>query len=815
MPEANDGRIIPIDIEQEMKRSYLDYAMSVIVGRALPDVRDGLKPVQRRILYGMYESGTTPDKAYKKSARIVGDVMGRYHPHGDAAIYDTMVRMAQDFSFRYPLVDGHGNFGSVDGDPPAAMRYTEVRLSRLALEMLSDIEKNTVDFIPNFDESLEEPLVLPSRFPNLLVNGSAGIAVGYATNIPPHNLGEVIDGAVLLIDDPEADDDALLKTVKGPDFPTGGLILGREGIREAYLTGRGTVTIRSKTVIENLSGGKSQIVVTEIPFQVNKAKLIEKIAQLVRDKEVDGISDLRDESDRSGMRIVIELKRDANPNVILNQLFKHTQLQDNFGIIMLVLVGNKPRVLSLREVLNHYLAHQSEVVTRRTRYDLEKAEERAHILEGLRIALDHIDEVINLIRSSRTEEIAREGLMKEFGLSEKQAQAILDMRLRRLTGLERDKIEEEYNELLKIIAYYKELLADPRKIMGVVKEELLKIKEKFADPRRTQITKSEDDLTVADLIAEEDIVVTMTHSGYIKRLPVTTYKSQRRGGKGITAINTKEEDFVEHLFITSTHDYVLFFTNQGRVYQLRGYDIPEASRQARGTAIVNLLPIVPGERITAAIPIKEFSDDLYLLMCTGNGITKKTVLSEYQTIRRGGIIGISLGEGDELIGVHLTNGEQEVILATKKGQSIRFSETEIRAMGRVARGVRGITLRSGDRVVGMDVVRKDADLLVITELGFGKRTPLSQYRVQTRGGIGLKTLKVTERNGEIVGVKVVYPEHELMVITASGIIIRVNVGEISSLGRDTQGVKIMRLGNDDRVVALAEVAGKEEEVNGE
>lgn len=815
MPEANDGRIIPIDIEQEMKRSYLDYAMSVIVGRALPDVRDGLKPVQRRILYGMYESGTTPDKAYKKSARIVGDVMGRYHPHGDAAIYDTMVRMAQDFSFRYPLVDGHGNFGSVDGDPPAAMRYTEVRLSRLALEMLSDIEKNTVDFIPNFDESLEEPLVLPSRFPNLLVNGSAGIAVGYATNIPPHNLGEVIDGAVLLIDDPEADDDALLKTVKGPDFPTGGLILGREGIREAYLTGRGTVTIRSKTVIENLSGGKSQIVVTEIPFQVNKAKLIEKIAQLVRDKEVDGISDLRDESDRSGMRIVIELKRDANPNVILNQLFKHTQLQDNFGIIMLVLVGNKPRVLSLREVLNHYLAHQSEVVTRRTRYDLEKAEERAHILEGLRIALDHIDEVINLIRSSRTEEIAREGLMKEFGLSEKQAQAILDMRLRRLTGLERDKIEEEYNELLKIIAYYKELLADPRKIMGVVKEELLKIKEKFADPRRTQITKSEDDLTVEDLIAEEDIVVTMTHSGYIKRLPVTTYKSQRRGGKGITAINTKEEDFVEHLFITSTHDYVLFFTNQGRVYQLRGYDIPEASRQARGTAIVNLLPIVPGERITAAIPIKEFSDDLYLLMCTGNGITKKTVLSEYQTIRRGGIIGISLGEGDELIGVHLTNGEQEVILATKKGQSIRFSETEIRAMGRVARGVRGITLRSGDRVVGMDVVRKDADLLVITELGFGKRTPLSQYRVQTRGGIGLKTLKVTERNGEIVGVKVVYPEHELMVITASGIIIRVNVGEISSLGRDTQGVKIMRLGNDDRVVALAEVAGKEEEVNGE
>ena len=815
MPEIHDGKIIPIDIEKEMRRSYLDYAMSVIVGRALPDVRDGLKPVHRRILYSMYESGTTPDKPYKKSARIVGDVMGRYHPHGDSSIYDALVRLAQDFSIRLPLVDGHGNFGSVDGDPPAAMRYTEVRLEKVAIELLRDIEKNTVDFGPNFDESLQEPLVLPSRFPNLLVNGSSGIAVGMATNIPPHNLGEVIDGAVLLIDDPEAEEEELLKIVKGPDFPTGGIIMGREGIRSAYLTGRGSIKIRSKTRIETLSGGKSQIIVTEIPYQVNKAKLIEKIAHLVRDKIVEGISDLRDESDRSGMRIVIELKRDVNPQVVLNLLYKHTQLQDSFGLIMLVLVENEPKYLSLREVLHYYLKHQSEIVTRRTRYDLQKAEDRAHILEGFRIALDHIDEVIKTIRGSHTDVIAKERLISNFGLSEKQAQAILDMRLRRLTGLERDKIEEEYDQLLKTIAYYKELLSDHHKIMAVVKKELLEIKEKFSDERRTKITLEDNtDLAVEDLIADEDIVVTMTHYGYIKRLPVTTYKNQKRGGRGITALSKREEDFVEHLFITSTHDHVLFFTNMGRVYQLRGFDIPEASRQARGVAIINLLQLEPKERITATIPVREFSEDYYLLMCTRNGIVKKTVLSEYKNNRKHGLLALNIDAGDELIGVHLTDGDKEITLVTKKGASIRFSEKQIRPTGRITRGVKGISLRSGDQVVGVDVVKSDGELLVLTEKGFGKRTPFPQYRVQSRGGKGIKTLKETKQKGDIVGMKVVYPEHELMVITASGIIIRVTVSDISSMGRDTQGVKIMRLGEDDKVVALAGVVGKAED-NGE
>jgi len=815
LPEIHEGKIIPIDIEKEMRRSYLDYAMSVIVGRALPDVRDGLKPVHRRILYSMYESGTTPDKPYKKSARIVGDVMGRYHPHGDSSIYDALVRLAQDFSIRLPLVDGHGNFGSVDGDPPAAMRYTEVRLEKVAIELLRDIEKNTVDFGPNFDESLQEPLVLPSRFPNLLVNGSSGIAVGMATNIPPHNLGEVIDGAVLLIDDPEAEEEELLKIVKGPDFPTGGIIMGREGIRSAYLTGRGSIKIRSKTRIETLSGGKSQIIVTEIPYQVNKAKLIEKIAHLVRDKIVEGISDLRDESDRSGMRIVIELKRDVNPQVVLNLLYKHTQLQDSFGLIMLVLVENEPKYLSLREVLHYYLKHQSEIVTRRTRYDLQKAEDRAHILEGFRIALDHIDEVIKTIRGSHTDVIAKERLISNFGLSEKQAQAILDMRLRRLTGLERDKIEEEYDQLLKTIAYYKELLSDHHKIMAVVKKELLEIKEKFSDERRTKITLEDNtDLAVEDLIADEDIVVTMTHYGYIKRLPVTTYKNQKRGGRGITALSKREEDFVEHLFITSTHDHVLFFTNMGRVYQLRGFDIPEASRQARGVAIINLLQLEPKERITATIPVREFSEDYYLLMCTRNGIVKKTVLSEYKNNRKHGLLALNIDAGDELIGVHLTDGDKEITLVTKKGASIRFSEKQIRPTGRITRGVKGISLRSGDQVVGVDVVKSDGELLVLTEKGFGKRTPFPQYRVQSRGGKGIKTLKETKQKGDIVGMKVVYPEHELMVITASGIIIRVTVSDISSMGRDTQGVKIMRLGEDDKVVALAGVVGKAED-NGE
>ncbi|NLC53601.1 MAG: DNA gyrase subunit A [Firmicutes bacterium] len=811
MAEITDGKILPIKIEQEMKRSYLSYAMSVIVGRALPDVRAGLKPVHRRILNGMYESGTTPDKPYKKSARIVGDVMGRYHPHGDAAIYDSIVRMAQDFSYRNPLVDGHGNFGSVDGDPPAAMRYTEVRLSRLAVEMLTDIEKKTVDFVPNFDGSLEEPAVLPSRFPNLLVNGSAGIAVGMATNIPPHNLGEVIDGAVLLIDNPEADAEALMKVVKGPDFPTGGIILGREGIRDAFLTGRGSIKVRAKTGIETLNNGKSQIIVTELPYQVNKARLIEKIADLVRNKVIEGITDLRDESDRSGMRIVIELKRDTNPNVLLNQLYKHTQLQDSFGVIMLVLVDNEPRVLGLRDLLRHYLDHQKEIITRRTRFDLEKAEARAHIVEGLRIAMDHIDAVIKLIRSSRTVEIAREGLMTNFGLSERQAQAILDMRLQSLTGLQREKLEEEYAELQKTIAYYRELLADAAKIMGVVKDELLAIKEKFADPRRTEIAQSEEDISIEDLIANEDIVVTITHNGYIKRLPVTTYKSQRRGGKGITGINTKEEDFVEHLFITSTHDYVLFFTNQGRVYQLRGFDIPEASRQARGMAIVNLIPLNPGEKINTYIPVQDFREDLFLLMCTRNGIVKKTALSQYANNRRSGLIGINLDEGDELIGVRRTDGEREIIIFTRHGQALRFSETETRPMGRTTRGVKGINLRPGDQVVGMDVIRDNAELLVITEHGYGKRTPFAQYRIQARGGIGIKTLNRTAKTGEVIGGGVVYPEHELMLINASGLVIRVTVSDISSMGRNTQGVKIMHLGEEDRIVAVARVVSRQEE----
>lgn len=810
MAELSEGKIIPIVLEEEMKKSFLDYAMSVILDRALPDVRDGLKPVHRRILYGMYESGTTPDKPYRKSARIVGDVMGRYHPHGDAAIYDTMVRMAQDFSFRHMLVDGHGNFGSVDGDSPAAMRYTEVRMSKLAMEMLRDIDKKTVDFKPNFDESLEEPVVLPARFPNLLVNGSSGIAVGMATNIPPHNLGEVIDGAIQLIDNPETEDKELLKLIKGPDFPTGGIILGREGIKNAYLKGKGSIKVRARAKIEEMSGGKHRILVNEIPYQVNKARLVEQIAGLVRDKTIDGITDLRDESDRTGMRIVIELRRDVNPNIVLNQLYKHTMMQQSFGANMMVLVNNTPKVATLREILTYYLEHQKEVVTRRTQFDLAKAEDRAHILEGLRIALDHIDEVIALIRASRTVEIAREGLMSKFGLSEKQAQAILDMRLQRLTGLERDKIESEYAEVRKLIAYYRDLLSDVNKIMQVIKGELTEIKNKYADPRRTEITLSEDEeFGIEDLIADEDIVVTITHFGYIKRLPVTTYRSQRRGGRGITAISTKEEDFVEHLFITSTHQTILFFTNQGRVYRLKGHEIPEAGRQARGTAIINLVQVEPGERINAVIPIKDFDNESFLLMCTQKGVVKKTALAEYQSNRKGGLIGINLDENDELIDVKLTDGNQEVFIVTERGQSIRFPETEVRTMGRASRGVKGITLADDDLVVGMDISNERADLLVITSTGIGKRTPVSEYRLQSRGGKGIKTMKLTKKHGLIVGIKVVLENDELMVITAEGVIIRTKVKDIPETGRDTQGVKIMKPDENDRIVALARVIGEE------
>ncbi|NYE57606.1 DNA gyrase subunit A [Carboxydothermus ferrireducens] len=807
------GKVLPVKLEEEMKSSYLDYAMSVIVGRALPDVRDGLKPVHRRILYAMHILGMTPDKPHRKSAHIVGEVLGKFHPHGDVAVYDAMVRMAQDFSTRYPLIDGHGNFGSVDGDSAAAMRYTEARMAKITVEMLRDIDKETVDFMPNYDNSTKEPVVLPSRIPNLLVNGSSGIAVGMATNIPPHNLREVIDGVVKMIDDPEVEIGELMKIIKGPDFPTGGKIMGRQGIRQAYTTGRGTIKVRAVTTFEKLSGGKTAIIVTELPYQVNKAKLIEKIAELVRDKKIDGIADLRDESDRKGMRIVIELKRDANPQVVLNQLFKHTQLQDTFGIIMLALVDNQPRILNLKEILFYYLEHQKDVVTRRTRYDLNKAEERAHILEGLKIALANLDEVIKIIRGSKDVDTARDGLMSRFGLTEKQAQAILDMRLQRLTALEREKINEEYRELIKKIEYFNSILADERVLLGVIRQELLEIKEKYGDARRTQITNEESIFDEEDLIAEEDMVITITHQGYIKRLPVDTYKNQRRGGRGVTAMATKEEDFVRHLFVTSTHNYLLFFTNKGKVYRLKVHEIPEAGRQAKGTPIVNLLYVDQDERITAIIPVKEFTDDHYLFMVTKNGIVKKTVLSEYDSSRRDGIIALSLEEGDKLIDVKLSTGQEEVIIGTKKGIAIRFSETDVRPMGRTARGVKGISLSPGDEVIGLEVVDEQAELLTVTSKGFGKKTPFSEYRVQGRGGKGIINMKVTQKNGEVVGIVAVRPEDEVMAISGEGIMIRVKAAEISTQGRATQGVTLMKLNKDDQLTAVAKIAAQEDEEN--
>lgn len=808
MVEPKDGKVIPISIEEEMKRSYLLYSMSVIVGRALPDVRDGLKPIHRRILYAMSELGLTPDKPHRKSATIVGEVMGKYHPHGDAAIYETLVRMAQDFSHRYPLIDGHGNFGSIDGDPPAAMRYTEARMAKITLKLLADIDKETVDFVPNFDESLKEPTVLPARFPNLLVNGSSGIAVGMATNIPPHNLGEVIDAVIMLIDKPDASVKELMTVIKGPDFPTGGLIMGRDGIREAYTTGRGAIKMRARARIETSSSGKTRILVTEIPYQVNKARLIESIAELVRDKKIDGITDLRDESDREGMRIVIELRRDANPNVVLNQLYKHTQMEDTFGVIMLVLVDGQPRVLNLKETLHYYIEHQKEVVTRRTRFELARAEERAHILEGLKIALDNLDAIITLIRESRTPEVAREGLMKKFKLSEKQAQAILDMRLQRLTGLERKKIEDEYVDVIKLIAKLKGILADEKRVLEVIKEELLAIKEEYADPRRTEIAAAATKLDVEDLIAEEDIVVTLTHQGYIKRLPLTTYRSQRRGGRGVTGMSTKEEDFVEHLFVTTTHEYILFFTDKGKIYSIKAYEVPEASRQARGTAVVNLISLSPGESIRAVIPIREFADDKYLVMATRQGVIKKTALSMYDNARRSGVIAIDLAEGDDLVSVKLTSGDEELIIVTAQGQSIRFKEEEVRPLGRIAHGVKGISLAKGDTVVGMDVVRDGCDLLVVTANGFGKRTPLAEYRLQSRGGKGIKTLKVTPKTGPAADVKVLTGDDELMIISAEGIIIRMNAADIPQQGRSTQGVRVMKLEPGDKVVSVAQVVGK-------
>lgn len=807
--EYTDGKIIPITLEAEMQRSYLHYAMFVNVDRALPDVRDGLKPVQRRILYGMSELGLRPDRPYRKSARAVGDVMAKYHPHGDAAIYDTMVRMAQDFSTRYPLIDGHGNWGSIDGDPPAAMRYTEARLSPIAMEMLRDIEKDTVDFVPNFDESTEQPAVLPSRVPNLLINGALGIGVAMATNIPPHNLREVVDALVLLIDKPDATVEELMRVVPGPDFPTAGLIVGRSGIREAYTTGRGRIIMRARTQIEQMQGGRHRIVVTEIPYMVNKATLVERIAELHNEKRVDGIVALRDESDREGMRIVIELRRDANPHVVLNQLFKHSQMQETFGVIMLALVDGEPKLLNLKEMLAHYLDFQREVVTRRTRFELRKAEERAHILEGLRIALDNIDEIIALIRSAESDADARTKLMSRFGLTERQAVAILDMQLRRLTGLEREKIEAEYAELLQTIARLKAILADEGKLMNLIKEELLDIRERFGDPRRTEITSGESEIDYEDLIAEEDIVVTLTHAGYIKRLPVDTYRSQRRGGRGITALNTKEEDFVEHLFITSTHTYIHFVTNLGKVYRLRGHEIPEAGRNARGTNIINLIPIEKNEVVQVAIPVSTYDENLYLMMATRNGVVKKTPLTEYDS-SRSGIIGISLDEGDELVGALMTDGSEEILLVTALGQAIRFSEDDVRPMGRQARGVRGITLEPGDAVVSIDAVRDDTDLLVISEHGYGKRTPLDEYRKTGRGGKGIRTLRITEKNGKIVGARVVRRDEELMVISAQGVMIRVAVGDISQQGRSAQGVTVMKLQEGDTVQAVAQLAGKDD-----
>ena len=807
-----DSRIIQHEIHDEMKNSYIDYAMSVIVGRALPDVRDGMKPVHRRILYGMDRLGTTPDKPYKKSARIVGEVMGKYHPHGDSSIYDAMVRMAQDFSMRYPLVDGHGNFGSIDGDGAAASRYTEARMSPFSLQMLRDIDKDTVDFVPNFDGEEKEPVVLPSRIPNLLVNGSNGIAVGMATNIPPHNLNECIDGCVCMIDDPECTVEDLMKHIKGPDFPTGAKILGRSGIREAYRTGTGKIKVRACCEIEETRNGRSRILVTEIPYAVNKATLIQRIADLVKDKSIDGISDIRDESSREGLRIVIELKRDANPQITLNQLYKHTALQDNFSVIMLALVDGQPKVLNLREIIYEYLMFQKEVITRRTKFDLDKAEARAHILEGLRIALDNIDEVIKTIRESYSD--AKERLMERFGLSEIQAQAILDMRLARLQGLEREKIEAEYTELMQRIAYYKSLLADEHLLMGVIKDELLEIKEKWGGKRLTKIEHDVEDFDDEDLVEEEKVAVTLTHLGYIKRVPASVYKSQKRGGKGITGLKTRDSDFVKDLIMTSTHDYLMFFTNSGKAYKLKAFEIPEASRTARGTPAINFLNLMQRERITAVIPVKDFSDDKYLIAVTRKGTIKKTALSEFDTKRATGLIAINLKDDDQLIGIQQSTGTNDIIIVTKNGKCIRFSEEDVRPMGRIAGGVRAIKLEKDDEVVSMCLVEEDQQLLAVTANGFGKRTPVKGYKKQVRGGKGLLTYDKSKfgKTGELVGALVVDSSDEIMLINSEGTIIRISAGDVSVLGRATQGVKIMKFDDETKLVAMAKVINEDEEI---
>ena len=809
--EDRDGKIVERDIEEEMKTAYIDYAMSVIVSRALPDVRDGLKPVHRRILYTMYEDGLTSDKPYRKSATTVGDVLGRYHPHGDASVYDAMVRMAQTFSLRYPLIDGHGNFGSIDGDGAAAYRYTEARMSKISELMLTDIEKNTVDFIPNFDDRLQEPAVLPARIPALLINGSSGIAVGMATNIPPHNLTEVINGIVKIIDDDNVTDEQLMQIIKGPDFPTGGMILGRDAIKQAYTTGRGKITVRAEAEIEEMSNGRQKIIVTSLPYQVNKARLIENIANLVKEKRIEGISELRDESDReNAVRIHSGLKKESNARDVLKQLYKNTQMQDTFGIIMLALVDGEPKILTLRQCLDYYINHRKDVILRRTKFELDKALARAHILEGLKIALDNIDEVINIIRNSYDD--AKERLMKRFGLSDIQAQAILDMRLKTLSGLQREKIEEEYNELMKLIAHLREILGSETLVFQIIKEELLEIKEKYGDERLTKIVAAEGEFNDEDLIKEEQMVVALTHFGYIKRMPIDTYRSQRRGGKGITGISTREEDFVKQIFTTSTHDTVLFFSNKGKLYRLRGYEIPEAGRTAKGTAIVNLLSLDAGEKISAIIPIQSFEDGKYLLMATKNGLIKKTPLKEYDSSRKTGLLAINLKDDDELIDVRLTDGEDNVVLVTSKGMCITFDEKDVRPVGRSAQGVLGIRLDDDDFVIGMESIlanNKNATLLAITENGFGKRTEVDEYRVQNRGGRGVITYKITPKTGNIVGIRMASEDEDVMLITNSGTIIRIKVKDVSILGRATQGVTLMRTTGEERVVSIETIAPEE------
>ncbi len=807
--EIHRDRIVPVYIEEEMKDSYIDYSMSVIVSRALPDVRDGLKPVHRRVLYGMLDLGLRPNSAYKKSARIVGEVLGKYHPHGDTAVYDTMVRMAQDFTMRYPLIDGQGNFGSMDGDSPAAMRYTEARLAPIAEELLRDLDKDTVDFVPNFDESLKEPTVLPAVLPNLLVNGSSGIAVGMATNIPPHNLGEVVDALIALINRPDLRVDSLMKYIKGPDFPTGAIIYGYEGIDEMYRTGRGRIVIRARANIETVRGGRENIVISELPYQVNKANLIEKIADLVREKKIEGIMDIRDESDRDGLRVVIELKRDAQAEVILNQLYKHTQMQVTFGAIMLALVDGAPRILNLKEILQHFIDFRHEVVVRRTKFELDKAEKRAHILEGLKICLDNIDEIVAIIKKSRNPETARNSLMKRFGLTEIQAQAILDMRLQRLTGLERKKIEDEYRETIKLIEKLRSILESREKRMQLIKEELLQLKEKYADERRTEIIVETEEFTIEDMIAEEDMVITISHTGFIKRFPVSSYRRQLRGGRGYTGASTKEEDFIEHIFIASTHHYILFFTDKGRCYWLKVHEIPQAGRASKGRAIVNLLKISKDEKIAAFVNVRDFSDNLYVVMATKQGLVKKTKLSAYGNPRRGGINAITIRPEDDLIEAKLTDGNNEILLCTRKGLAIRFHEKEVRDMGRTATGVKGIELAKDDYVVGMMVIKREGYVLVVTENGYGKRTELKEYRVSHRGGKGIITLRVTEKTGPLVRIMEVIDEDEIMIITSKGIVLRQSVKDISVVGRNTQGFRLIRLKEDDRVADVARVVKEE------